>query len=161
MAVKKMPLHAIHAVRVSCAGLAALAWGMPAGAAETAAQPAPPLPLPAPEFSWLGYVQAIAVMVLVLLVLWGVVWLLRRSGRFAGIPRATLPKGSLFVEGQLNIAPRKGLVVVRFLNKRLLLGVTEQQICMLTELELHEDKPSFDSCLAEAAGKESARTDAD
>jgi len=160
MSVKKMSFRAVQTACASWAGLAALAWTLPARAAETAAQPTSP-PMPAPEFSWVGYVQAIAAMVLVLLVLWGVVWLLRRSGRFPGMPRATLPKGSLFVEGQLNIAPRKGLVVVRFLNKRLLLGVTEQQICMLTELELHEDKPSFDSCLAEAAGKESARTDAD
>jgi Flagellar biogenesis protein len=36
---------------------------------------------------------------------------------------------------QLPLGPRKGLMVVRFLNKRLLLGVTEQQISLLTEEE--------------------------
>ena len=39
------------------------------------------------------------------------------------------------MEAQLPLGPRKGLMVVRFLNKRLLLGVTEQQISLLTEEE--------------------------
>ncbi len=37
------------------------------------------------------------------------------------------------------LGPKKSLVVVRFLNKRVLLGVTDQQITMLTELPTDED----------------------
>ncbi len=105
-----------------------------------------------PEFSWWGYIQAILIMILVLAALGGAVWLLRRSGRFAGMPRGTLPRSSLFVEGQLSLAPRKGVVVVRFLNKRLVLGVTEQQISLLTETDLNDAQPTFSECL-DAAGK--------
>lgn len=105
---------------------------------------------PVPKFSWWGYIQAILIMGLLLLLLAGGAWLLRRSGRFAGVPRGSLPKDGLFVEGQLKLAPRKGLVVVRFLNKRLVLGVTEQQICLITETELHDEQAPFNECFNEA-----------
>ena len=157
MNVKKMPTASFsaanRAVSAAGVGLSALLLAFPVQAATAGGASAPP---PVPEFSWGGYIQAIVIMALMLVALWVVVWLLRRSGRFAGMPRGTLPKGSLYVEGQLNLAPRKGVVVVRFLNKRLVLGVTEQQISLLTELDLHDDQPTFTECLEQADTKESA-----
>lgn len=88
------------------------------------------------NFSWGGYIQALGILAVLMGALWFGVWALRKYGKFNFLPRpGALPKGSLVMEAQLPLGPRKGLMVVRFLNKRLLLGVTEQQISLLTEEE--------------------------
>ena len=88
-------------------------------------------------FTWGGYFQALAVMALLLGMLWGVLWLLRRSGKFRSIPvPGAFPKESLRMEAQIPLGPKKGLAVVRYLNKRLLLGITEHQIVLLQESDL-------------------------
>lgn len=85
-------------------------------------------------FSWGGYFQAIGVLFLLLAALWAGMWFLRKYGKFNFIPKAgALPRNALRLEAQLPLGPRKGLMVVRFLNKRLLLGVTDHQITLLTE----------------------------
>ncbi|MBD5538905.1 MAG: flagellar biosynthetic protein FliO [Desulfovibrio sp.] len=90
-------------------------------------------------FSWGGYMQAIGILCLLLAVFWFALWLLRRYGRFNFLPRpGALPRGALVMEAQMPLGPRKGLMVVRFLNTRLLLGVTEQRISLLKEEELHD-----------------------
>ena len=129
-----------------CAGTA---WALSA-AGDQAADLAP---MPGGEFSWWGYVRALGVLFLALGALWAALWLLRRSGRFAGMPRTgSLPRDALYLEGHLGLGPHKGLMVVRFLNKRLLLGVTEHQITLLTETD-PDDVPhpsqskDFQSCL--------------
>lgn len=96
-------------------------------------------------FSWGSYVQALAILCLLLGVLWVGVWLLRRYGRFNFIPRpGTLPRDALLMEAQMPLGPRKGLMVVRFMNRRLLLAVTDQQICLLTEESLDHETPCQD-----------------
>ncbi|MDR2745064.1 MAG: flagellar biosynthetic protein FliO [Desulfovibrio sp.] len=88
----------------------------------------------AASFSLAGYIQAIGVLFLILALLWGIVWLMRRYGRFNFLPRpGALPRDALVMEAQMPLGPRKGLMVVRFLNRRLLLGVTDRQITLLTE----------------------------
>lgn len=85
-------------------------------------------------FSWMGYFQAIGILFLLLAALWFAVWCIRRYGKFNFLPRpGSLPKDSLIMEAQMPLGPKKGLMVVRFLNKRLLLGVTEHQISLITE----------------------------
>lgn len=92
-------------------------------------------------FSWGGYFQAIGVLLVLLGVLWGAVWLMRKYGKFNFMPRpGGLPRDALRLEAQLPLGPRKGLMVVRFLNKRLLLGVTDHQITLLTESTDHHDE---------------------
>jgi flagellar protein FliO/FliZ len=92
--------------------------------------------LPDTGISWQGYLQAIGTMFLVVGVLGGGLWLMRRSGRFAGMPRpGAFSRDGLFLERQLPLGQRKHLLVVRFLNKHLLLGVTEQRITLLAETE--------------------------
>lgn len=91
------------------------------------------------SFSWGGYVQALGILCLLLAALWLVLWLVRRYGRFNFLPRpGALPRGALVMEAQMPLGPRKGLMVVRFMNSRLLLGITEQQICLLKEEEVHD-----------------------
>ena len=109
--------------------------------------------LPGGGFSWWAYGRAIGVLFLVLAALWAALWLLKRSGRFAGMPRpGSLPRDGLYLEGYLNLGPRKGISVVRFLNKRLLLGITEHQITLLTETYPNDapstsDAAAFQRCL--------------
>lgn len=81
-------------------------------------------------FSWGGYFQALALLFLIVALLWAALWYLKRRG---GIKLLT-KQGDLNLESRMALGPKKYLVVVRFLNKRLLLGVTDQQITMLTEL---------------------------
>lgn len=85
-------------------------------------------------FSWSGYIQAMGILCLLLAALWCAVWLVRRYGKFNFLPRpGALPRDALVMEAQMPLGPKKGLMVVRFLNRRLLLGVTEHQISLLTE----------------------------
>ena len=101
-------------------------WGAATGLGQT-------------TFSWGGYIQAIGILCLLLALFWFALWLVRRYGRFNFLPRpGALPRGALVMEAQMPLGPRKGLMVVRFLNTRLLLGVTEQQICLLKEEEVHD-----------------------
>lgn len=86
------------------------------------------------SFSWGGYFQALGFLCLLLGLLWFAVWLIRKYGRFNFLPKpGSLPRNSLVMEAQMPLGPKKGLMVVRFLNRRLLLGVTEHQISLLTE----------------------------
>ncbi|WP_291440252.1 flagellar biosynthetic protein FliO [Desulfovibrio sp.] len=97
------------------------------------------------SFSWGGYAQAVGILFLLVALLWLVVWLVRRFGKFNFLPRpGALPKGALVMEAQLPLGPRKGLMVVRFLNRRLLLGVTDQHITLLTEEQAQHEPQNKD-----------------
>ncbi len=115
-------------------------------AAEQVATQAATAPMPMESaFTWGGYFQAIGTLLILLAVLWGVVWLVRRYGRFNFLPKpGAFPRDGLRLESQLPLGPRKGLMVVRFLNKRLLLGVTDHQITLLKETADEDDKNNMD-----------------
>lgn len=85
--------------------------------------------------SWGGYFQALAILFLIIALLFALLWLLKHKG---GLKRLT-SQGELTLESRLTLGPKKHLIVVRFLNKRVLLGLTDQRITMLTELPPHED----------------------
>lgn len=96
-------------------------------------------------FSWSGYFQAIGILCLLLAILWFAVWCIRKYGKFNFLPRpGALPRDSLVMEAQMPLGPRKGLMVVRFLNRRLLLGVTEHQISLITEEDARYERPAND-----------------
>lgn len=96
-------------------------------------------------FSMSGYIQALGVLFLFLALLWAAVWLVRRYGRFNFLPRpGALPRDALVMEAQMPLGPRKGLMVVRFLNRRLLLGVTDHRISLLTEEKAHHEPSGKD-----------------
>lgn len=128
----------------ACAGIWATGGLTPVALAAEEAAPAAGA-LGQPMFSWGSYAQALAVLCLLLGLLWVGVWLLRRYGRFNFIPRpGDLPRDALLMEAQMPLGPRKGLMVVRFMNRRLLLAVTEQQISLLTEESLDHETPCQD-----------------
>lgn len=86
-------------------------------------------------FSWGGYFQALGLLFLIVAGMFLVLWFLKRKGGLGVLTR----QGDLVFESKMALGPKKSLVVVRFLNKRVLLGVTDHQITMLTELPTDED----------------------
>lgn len=103
-------------------------------------------PIPGGNVGWTAYFQALGAIFLILAVLAGGFYLLKRFG-----PRAmgggVFGRGTLQLEAQLPLGPRRSVVVVRFLNKRLVLGVTDSNINLLTETETgHDDEvPEYTS----------------
>lgn len=107
-----------------------------------------------PVFSWGGYVQALGIMCVILALLWFAVWAIRRYGKFNFLPRpGSLPKDSLVMEAQMPLGPRKGLMVIRFMGRRLLLGVTDQRISLLAEDGTKDERKQadFEDILDDAA----------
>lgn len=129
----------VHNATSAVSGAAtSLAAGDAASAASAAGAAAG---LAGTTFTWGGYFQAIGTLFLLLALLWGAVWAVRKYGKFNFIPKpGAFPRNCLRLEAQLPLGPRKGLMVVRFLNKRLLLGVTDHQITLLTESAEHHDQ---------------------
>ena len=105
-----------------------------------------------PTYSLSSYFQGLGLLFLILALLWFAVRLLKRYGRFNFLPRPSdLPKDALRMEAQLPLGPRKGLMVVRFLHKRLLLGVTDQQISLLTWERIDDGNANFEELMAKAS----------
>ncbi len=93
---------------------------------------APVSKVPEPVFSWGGYFKALGLMLIILGCLWLALWLLRKYGKFRFMPApSALPHDALHIEAQLPLGPKRGLIVVRFLDSRVLLGVSDQHITFL------------------------------
>lgn len=126
----------IHGVDEAVRSLGHINAAPAAGATSHAASDAATAAVSAGQhaFSWSGYIQALGILLLLLALIWILLWLLKRYGRFNFLPRpGSMPRNALYMEAQLPLGPRKGLMVVRFLNKRLLIGVTDHQISLLAE----------------------------
>ena len=120
-----------------------------AGAAQAAAQASDTLA----AFSWGGYMQAVGLMFLLVFTLWAVLWLLRRCGLF--LPRSLARTSDMLrVEAQLPLGPRKGLMVVRFQDKHVLLGLSGDQMVALSEsyLRTEQKEEDFAALLHRTAG---------
>ena len=76
-------------------------------------------------------------------------WLLKRYGGKFGIGPAGRA-GKLRLVDHLPVGPRKSVVVVRYLDKDLVLGITEQSITFLTEAD-HAPAADFADALAQNA----------
>lgn len=89
--------------------------------------------------AWLTMVGGLFIILALLFV---VLWLLKRYGPKAGL--GMFHRGDLKMEGQLGLGPKKSVVVVRFLNKVMVLGVTDSRITLLTEMEDDHDQGQTD-----------------
>jgi len=100
--------------------------------------------------------QVTGVLCLLIAVILVGFWALRRFGRRAGL--GLFGSGDLKIEGTMGLGAKKSIVVVRFLNKRLVLGVTDASINLLTEMETgHDtDRKDFGKTLDEARAKDGA-----
>lgn len=120
-------------------------WATPAlalaqEAAATAAEGVNNLP-PTPSYGT-ELLRVVGVLCLILASLFGAMWLLKRFGRRAGL--GVFSNSGLKIEGQLALGPKKQVYVVRFLNKHLVLGVTENSINLLTETDADDDETEQD-----------------
>jgi flagellar protein FliO/FliZ len=101
-----------------------------------------------------GLSSVAAQMALALLLLLGVIfaafWLIKRFGPRMGLAVSGKHSGLTFM-GQLPLGPKRSVVLVRFLNKVMVLGVTEHSINLLTEIdESHDRETDFASALSRA-----------
>jgi len=88
-------------------------------------------------------------LLVILVVILAAFWMLRRFGPRLGLGGRTLAHG-MRLEGHLALGPRKNIMVVRFLNKLLVLGVTDQSINLLTEVDTSHEAEDFKTVLDDA-----------
>ncbi len=113
------------------------------------------------EFSWGNYFFVVGFMFLLLGILWFAVWYLKKRN---AAPGASLFAPTAFkIEASLPLGGRRALVLVCFLNSRYLLGVTDQQINLIKELngtdEVQAPIPSKNSAFAALMKKVSQKDD--
>ena len=91
-------------------------------------------------------VKMAAALLLILGLIFLAFALLKRYGLAARLQGRTT--SALRIEERIALGPRKQLVVVRFLNKQLVLGVTDTAINLIAEHQSdHEPTPDFQTTL--------------
>lgn len=137
---------------VSAAAQSALPSPAPSGPAVQAAPPATTV-IPDISLSWGGYFQALAVLCFILAAVWLFLWVIRRTSN-PGIASAP----NMRIESRLALGPKNWLYVVRCQNKRLILGVSEKNISLVSESQLTEEElqaPAKRSLFSPRKGKSS------
>jgi flagellar biosynthetic protein FliO len=81
---------------------------------------------------WPSIGQLAGALVLVLVLIWGTMWLARRVMKGSWSGRSD---SNISVLERVHLAPKKSIEIVSVGNRILLLGVTEGQIGLLTELK--------------------------
>ena len=121
-------------------------------------------PLPTPPASDYGLagtaVHMALALLLVLAVIFAAYWLLRRYGGKWGIGPAGRG-GMLRLLAHLSLGPRKSIVVVRFMHKNLVLGVTEHNITLLTEETADDDDTTAPNSFAATLAARARTPDGD
>ena len=112
----------------------------PAPSSVAAPSPSPvaqPGVLPVPTINMTSYFKVLGGLCVILALVFGGLYLLRKIAPRAGFGGV---KGrQLTLESVLSLGPRKSVMVVRFLNKQLVLGVTDSRItCLHIQEEDHE-----------------------
>ncbi len=111
--------------------------------------------LPQSDFGWGAYFQAVGAVFLILAIIMAGFWLLRRYGPAAGL--GALGRSDLKFEGQVALGSKKSIAVVRFLNRRLVVGVTDTSINLLTEIRIDDaNEMDFEDTLDADSGAGSA-----
>ncbi|MDL2279377.1 flagellar biosynthetic protein FliO [Desulfovibrio sp. OttesenSCG-928-G11] len=108
---------------------AATGQGSPDQNAATAA-------LPDLNIAWGGYFQALGLLCLLLAVLWALLYFFKRRGGLGGFMLSGSPV--LRIESRLALGPKKWIIVTRYLDRRLVIGVTDQTISLLAEFRDEE-----------------------
>ena len=94
-------------------------------------------------------IQMAVALILVLAVILLAYWVLRRFGPRFGLGSKASAHG-LRIESYLTLGPKKNIMVVRFLNRLLVLGVTDQSINLLTEVDASNEATDFQTALDDA-----------
>ena len=82
------------------------------------------------SFSWGGYFQALAVVCFILALLWVLLWLLKRHGKGGLLGGSS----ALRIESRLALGPKKWIMVIRYMDRRLLVGLTDENISLLADM---------------------------
>jgi flagellar protein FliO/FliZ len=90
-----------------------------------------------------AWMTMVGSLLLILAFLFAGFYILRRFGHKAGLGMMT--RGDMVMESQMGLGPRRSIVVVRHQNKRMVLGVTEHNINLLSEEYLVGDEADGDS----------------
>ena len=104
-------------------------------AVQAAAPSAATTIIPDISLAWGGYFQALAILCFALAALWLVLWLLKRA-KHAGV---SAPH-TMRIESRLALGPKNWLYVVRCQDKRLILGVSEKNVSLISESKLTEEE---------------------
>lgn len=82
------------------------------------------------------YLRSILVIAAVLGALGGVLWVIRTLGNRVGITDGFgQKKRKLRLEEHIALGPKRGACVVTYEDKKYLLGVTDQQVTLLSEID--------------------------
>jgi flagellar protein FliO/FliZ len=101
---------------------------------------------PLPAVGWSdgpGVVRTLLSLLVVLGLLGGCLWLIRRGGWQGGLRKGPRP---VQIETAVGLGDRRQLVIVSVEGRRLLLGVTPMHVALVTELAA--TAPSFQETLA-------------
>ena len=115
----------------------------------------PGVNVPDSIFGWGGYFEALAWLCFALAILWFVLWLIKRRGiSFSG---GSTP--GMRIESRMALGPKKWVIITRYLDRRLILGVTEQNITLLSDmpveaLESSETQAKHDKAFADFLKRE-------
>jgi flagellar protein FliO/FliZ len=90
----------------------------------------PPMESAMPEL-WMTLLKSFGMLCIVIGVLIAVLWLLRRAYLHSG--RGGRP-GVIQILSSLHVSPKEKIVLVDVLGEKLLLGITSQQISLLTKI---------------------------
>ncbi|MDR1686954.1 MAG: flagellar biosynthetic protein FliO [Desulfovibrio sp.] len=83
-------------------------------------------------WSWSGYFEALALICFLLALLWLLTRFLVKRG---GAPGLLTSGRGLHVESRLPLGPKKWILLLRCLDRRLLIGVTDHAVTVLAELD--------------------------
>ncbi len=92
-----------------------------------------------------SYFSAIGMLVFMLVLLYLILWAMKKFGKGKYIPFATsIKRDDLRVEARVPLDGKKTLYVVKYMNKRLLVGGSDQAITLLSEEDYYESELNTD-----------------
>ncbi len=93
-------------------------------------------------------------MLLLLLTFWYILKLMRKYGNGRFLPnQKLLPRDSMYLEGQIPLGQGKSVVIVKVLDERLILGVTEKNINLLSKTGINHAE-TFEELIRQTSHKD-------
>ncbi|GAB6888798.1 hypothetical protein JCM13304A_22970 [Desulfothermus okinawensis JCM 13304] len=103
------------------------------------------------KFPILVYIKALGLLLILLAVLIGILFAIKK---FSPTTLSNVKQNQFKVLGNLNLGPKKSIIMVRFLNSVLLIGVTESNITLLKEVDI-DHAQDFESVFKEKINNKS------